>query len=119
MRKPSPSPIEPASEGMVEVIRKYSGQRAHRFRNSRQGLIPGKECRFGAPTVAAAGEADMKHVVLLGDSVFDNAAYVSGGPDVVRQLRSALPEGWQATLRAVDGGTTASVARQIEALPAD
>jgi len=59
----------------------------------------------------------MKHVVLLGDSVFDNAAYVSGGPDVVRQLRRALPEGWQATLRAVDGATTASVARQVESLP--
>ena len=30
----------------------------------------------------AAEEAKMKHVVLLGDSVFDNAAYVAGGPDV-------------------------------------
>src|SRR5688572_32260138 len=59
---------------------------------------------------------EMKHVVLVGDSVFDNAAYVGGGPDVVRQLRRALPEDWQATLRAVDGATTASVARQVESL---
>jgi len=29
----------------------------------------------------------MNHIVLLGDSIFDNAAYVAGGPDVVRQLR--------------------------------
>ena len=29
----------------------------------------------------------MKHIVLLGDSIFDNAAYVAGGPDVVKQLR--------------------------------
>src|SRR3712207_8799829 len=43
------------------------------------------------------------HVVLLGDSIFDNGVYVSGGPDVVRQLRDELPPGWQATLRAIDG----------------
>ena len=27
----------------------------------------------------------MGHVVLLGDSIFDNAAYVRGGPDVIRR----------------------------------
>src|SRR5690349_5483722 len=32
-----------------------------------------------------------RHVVLLGDSIFDNAAYVGGGPDVITQLRAALP----------------------------
>ena len=45
----------------------------------------------------------MKHVVLLGDSIFDNAAYVAGGPDVVKQLRAALPNDWRATLNALDG----------------
>ena len=59
------------------------------------------------------------HVVLLGDSVFDNAAYVSGGPDVVRQLRERLPAGWQATLAAVDGATTADVPRQVRGVPED
>jgi hypothetical protein len=29
----------------------------------------------------------MGHVILLGDSVFDNAAYVGGAPDVIAQLR--------------------------------
>ena len=29
----------------------------------------------------------MPHVVLLGDSILDNGAYTSGGPDVVTQLR--------------------------------
>lgn len=29
----------------------------------------------------------MSNVVLLGTSIFDNAAYVGGGPDVVTQLR--------------------------------
>jgi hypothetical protein len=57
------------------------------------------------------------HIVLLGDSIFDNAAYVGGAPDVVRQLRAALPDGWQATLLAVDGAVTDSVARQLAGLP--
>jgi hypothetical protein len=59
------------------------------------------------------------HVVLLGDSIFDNAAYVGGAPDVVRQLRGELPAGWKASLLAVDGAVTASVARQVDEVPAD
>ena len=46
---------------------------------------------------------DAEHVVLIGDSIFDNGAYVAGGPDVVTQLRERLPQGWRATLGAVDG----------------
>jgi lysophospholipase L1-like esterase len=62
----------------------------------------------------------MAHVVLFGDSIFDNGAYVgSGEPDVVRQLRPKLPAGWRATLLAVDGAVTGSVARQLERVPAD
>jgi hypothetical protein len=61
----------------------------------------------------------MSHVVLLGDSIFDNAAYVGRGPDVVRQLREALPAGWTATLRAVDGAVTGSVPAQLARLPSD
>jgi hypothetical protein len=61
----------------------------------------------------------MGHVVLLGDSIFDNAAYVRGGPDVIRQLREALPAGWKATLAAVDGAVVASVPRQLQAIPPD
>jgi lysophospholipase L1-like esterase len=59
------------------------------------------------------------HVVLLGDSIFDNAAYVGGAPDVVSQLRAALAPGWRASLLAVDGATTDNVARQIGGLPGD
>jgi lysophospholipase L1-like esterase len=58
----------------------------------------------------------MAQVVLLGDSVFDNAAYVGGGPDVVQQLRILLRGGWQATLLAVDGHVIADVPRQLERL---
>lgn len=61
----------------------------------------------------------MVHVVLLGDSVFDNAAYTGGGPDVVAQLRGCLPAGAEATLLAVDGAVSASVSAQVARLPAD
>jgi len=61
----------------------------------------------------------MTHVVLLGDSIFDNGVYVPGQPDVVRQLRGKLPAGWRASLNAVDGAVTRSVPGQIERLPAD
>jgi hypothetical protein len=61
----------------------------------------------------------MTHVVLLGDSIFDNGAYVPGEPDVVRQLRPLLPTGWRATLIAVDGDVTTDVPRQLKGVPAD
>jgi hypothetical protein len=61
----------------------------------------------------------MGHVVLLGDSIFDNAAYVGGGPDVIAQLGAALPSGWRATLLAVDGAVATDVPRQLARLPGD
>ncbi len=61
----------------------------------------------------------MPHVVLLGDSIFDNKAYVSGGPDVLEHLQGALPEGWQATLVAIDGATTDDMHIQYGRIPAD
>ncbi|MGZ2411272.1 lysophospholipase L1-like esterase [Sphingomonas sp. F9_3S_D5_B_2] len=57
------------------------------------------------------------HVVLFGDSIFDNGAYVRGGPDVVAQLRQVLPRGSEATLLAVDGAVTSDVPRQLARLP--
>lgn len=61
----------------------------------------------------------MTHVVLLGDSIFDNGVYVPGQPDVVRQLQRKLPPEWRATLRAVDGAVARSVPGQLERLPPD
>ena len=61
----------------------------------------------------------MSHAVLLGDSIFDNAAYVRDRPAVIDQLRAALPAGWRATLLAVDGDTTELVAVRLRGLPAD
>jgi hypothetical protein len=59
----------------------------------------------------------MPHVVLIGDSILDNAAYTRGSPDVVSQVRELLPPGWEATLLAVDGSTTDQVASQLGRLP--
>ncbi len=59
-----------------------------------------------------------KHIVLLGDSIFDNGAYVGGGPDVIEQLRSILPRDWQATILAVDGSVTTDVIEQVPKIPA-
>lgn len=61
----------------------------------------------------------MAHVVLLGDSIFDNAAYVPDGPVVRDQLSAILPAEWSASLLAVDGDVTADVERQLERVPAD
>ena len=61
----------------------------------------------------------MTHVVLLGDSIFDNAAYVRPGPDVIRQVRARLDAEARATLLAVDGDVTTGVLGQLARLPAD
>jgi len=61
----------------------------------------------------------MPHLVLLGDSVFDNGAYVPGHSPVIEQVRESLGSSWQATLLAVDGDVVADVAAQLKRLPAD
>jgi hypothetical protein len=61
----------------------------------------------------------MTHIVLLGDSVFDNASYVKGGPDVIRQLQTKLPDGWRAALCAIDGSMVQDVKSQLSRLPPD
>jgi hypothetical protein len=56
----------------------------------------------------------MAHIVLLGDSIFDNKSYVDfGGKDVVTHLRDILPDGWQATLKAIDGSVIEGVSSQL------
>ena len=60
-----------------------------------------------------------KHLVLLGDSVFDNQAYVARGRAVVDHLGRALPRGERVTLLAVDGDVAQDIADQLQRLPAD
>lgn len=61
----------------------------------------------------------MAHIVLLGDSIFDNGGYTRGAPDVVSHLRDMLPAGWRASLAAVDGATTGRLASQLGRVPDD
>ena len=65
-------------------------------------------------------KANTHHIILLGDSILDNGAYVQPGePGVITQLIQKLPEGWQATQRAVDGSITDDVKGQVRGLPDD
>ena len=57
------------------------------------------------------------HLVLLGDSIFDNAAYVPDGPAVINHIQAMLPEGWRATLVARDGDMVRHVSEQIPYIP--
>lgn len=59
----------------------------------------------------------MPHIILLGDSIFDNLSYTEGGPDVVSQVRELLPNGSCATLLAVDGATSEDVPSQVQRIP--
>jgi lysophospholipase L1-like esterase len=90
-------------------------------RPSRRTLIAGMTFIAAAQLFGGRVKAggDMKHVVLLGDSIFDNKRYVGDGPDVIEQLKADLPPGWTASLGAIDGSTTRDIAGQIAKLPAD
>ncbi len=57
------------------------------------------------------------HIVLLGDSIFDNEKYVPDGLPVIRHLRQIIPPDWQATLVAVDGDETHHVASRTKNIP--
>src|SRR5215212_5365155 len=61
----------------------------------------------------------MNHIVLLGDSVFDNKAYVGGELDVTAHLKRIIPDGWEVTLRAVDGSLVRDVVQQFATIPAN
>ena len=59
------------------------------------------------------------HILLLGDSIFDNGIYVGKEPGVASHLQNILPAGWKATLRAVDGSTTTKLHTQLIGIPSD
>src|SRR5579871_4461184 len=61
----------------------------------------------------------MPHLVLLGDSVFDNASYVARGRAVIDAVTGRLGSDWRVTLLAQDGSTTDEIARQLLHLPSD
>jgi hypothetical protein len=61
----------------------------------------------------------MAHIVLLGDSIFDNGRYVLGEPDVIAQVRKVMPAGGKALLLAVDGAMTDDVQGQVRRVPGE
>ena len=62
----------------------------------------------------------MKHIILAGDSVFDNRTYVEvGEPDVRDQLADLLDDENKATLIAVDGDINKNVSKQLDNIPND
>ena len=75
--------------------------------------LPGR-----ADATAAKGSAS-PHIVLLGDLILDNGAYVGDGPDVMSQLRERLPQGSRVTLGAIDGSVASAVRMQLKSAPAD
>ncbi|WP_338763054.1 SGNH/GDSL hydrolase family protein [Massilia sp. METH4] len=58
----------------------------------------------------------MAHVVLIGDSVFDNARYVPKGTEVAAQLRQRLGAVHRVSLLAVDGAVLANVPAQLRGI---
>jgi len=90
-------------------------------RPNRRTLLASMALMASAAAWSARAEegAAMKHVVLLGDSIFDNKAYVGDGPDVIKQVSEALPDGWTATLAALDGATTSDIKGQLKTMPSD
>src|SRR5262245_26434711 len=61
----------------------------------------------------------MNHLVLLGDSILDNAAYTAGGSAVIAHLQAMLPADWNVSLLAVDGSVTEDVIGQLARIPSD
>ncbi len=61
------------------------------------------------------------HLILLGDSIFDNGSYVGRGqPAVIDQLKAKIKDqGGNATLVAVDGNILSDIANQLKRIPRD
>lgn len=81
---------------------------------SRRRFLGQSSLLAAAPVI---GGGSRQHLALLGDSIFDNGSYVGGKPDVIAQVRTHLPRGWDATLHAVDGATTGDIPAQLARVP--
>jgi hypothetical protein len=90
---------------------------------SRRSLVKGALLAAAATALpvarVAAKDTPGKHIVLLGDSIFANGAYVGDGPDVIQQVSATLPKGARATLGAVDGSVASAVKLQLQIAPKD
>ena len=59
----------------------------------------------------------MHHIVLLGDSIFDNGSYVARNEDVTTHLRGIVQEDCKVSLYAVDGDMIDDVSGQLDRIP--
>jgi len=59
----------------------------------------------------------MKQIILLGDSIFDNASYVAKGESVIEILSADLDNDAKVILLAVDGDVTLDVLSQVQKSP--
>jgi lysophospholipase L1-like esterase len=66
----------------------------------------------GAWVAGLRPDSNAKHVLMLGDSIFDNAAYVAGHQDVQAQVQDLLPS-MQVSSRARDGAVIADIDSQL------
>jgi hypothetical protein len=87
-------------------------RRNRRWRKHRNAVI-----KPWAPSTY--GTNNLGHVVLIGDSIFDNSSYTEGKPDVAQRLYGNLGDDWKVTLLASDGATTGSLSWQMERFPED
>jgi len=62
-------------------------------------------------------EATQKHIIIAGDSIFDNDGYVPNEPGVIAQLRTSIPKDWSADKIAVDGDCINHVYSRVENFP--
>jgi len=65
----------------------------------------------------STNEDQITHIILIGDSIFDNAEYVNKGDSVIEQLQTNIPINCKATLLAVDGDVINDVYAQLEMIP--
>ena len=58
-----------------------------------------------------------QHIVLAGDSIFDNGGYVPGEPCVTDQLKTVVPNDWDVSRAAVDGDCIRHVRSRVSKMP--
>src|SRR5215213_8725680 len=78
--------------------------------------VLGGGAALGGLLWAGAEAKPMTHVAILGDSIFDNKAYVHGAPDVRAQVQAMLPE-FEVSSAARDGAVIADIKSQLGQLP--
>jgi hypothetical protein len=62
---------------------------------------------------------EIRHIVLAGDSIFDNDTYVMDEPGVIEQMRRSIPKNWSASKVAIDGDCIDDIPKQLTHIPSN